>query len=408
MKVLFLCHRFPYPPDFGSRVRAFQIVRHLHASGHKVTVASLTRSAPEVAAAEGLAPYCDRLVVGHVSEPAQFARMLARLPTTTPSSMGYFYSRRLAEQIQRLTTEEPWDLIVAHCSSIAPYVAHMKRAPMLLDFADMDSQKWFDYARFKPWPLSWGYWLEGRKMAAAERRMARCFDICTVTTPAERVTLDAIAPGAQTAWFPNGVDAEFFAPTDGSYDADQISFIGRMDYYPNQECMMRFCKDVWPALKLRRPALRLAIVGAEPPAEVLRLGQLPGVEVTGRVDDVRPYVRRSAAMVAPLAIARGTQNKILEAMAMGVPVITSRIAAAGVDTQAGMHCVVADTALEIERAVLELVENSAHRMRLAPAGRKAVLRCHSWPGAMQRFDALIERCAATFHSAAARDGGVVA
>jgi sugar transferase (PEP-CTERM/EpsH1 system associated) len=399
MNILYLCHRFPFPPKRGGKIRPFNMIRHLHAQGHRVTVCSLVRSADEAKEGEGIAAHCTAFHSGRVGETAQFARMIARLPLVTPSSMGYFYSAELAATVRRLLREQRFDLIFVHCSSVAQYVEHVSDVPKILDFGDMDSQKWLEYAHYKPWPLSWGYTLEGNKMLWAEKRLARRFDLCTATTRAEWQTLEDYGTGAATGWFPNGVDAEFFAPTDGAYDADTISFIGRMDYYPNQECMARFCKDVWPLLKARRPAMKLLIVGADPSPAMRALGELPGVTVTGSVPDVRPYVRGSALMVAPLAIARGTQNKILEAMALGVPVVTSRAAAGGVDAEAGTHLRVADSAQAIADAVLRIVEQPAERARLAAAGRARILSHHAWPRSMQRLDELIAACVAR-HGAA--------
>jgi glycosyltransferase involved in cell wall biosynthesis len=188
------------------------------------------------------------------------------------------------------------------------------------------------------------------------------------------------------------VDADYFCPTDAPYEPETISFIGRMDYYPNQECMARFCKEVWPILKSQRPQMKLLIVGADPSPEMQALAGLRDVEVTGSVPDVRPYVRRSALMVAPLAIARGTQNKILEAMAMGVPVVTSGTAAGGVDADAETHLLVADSVADITRAILRITDNAVERQRLAIAGRQRMLSHHAWPRSMQRLDGIIERC----------------
>ena len=345
MNILYLCHRFPYPPKRGGKIRPFNMIRHLQASGHQVTVCSLARSQAEADEGQGIAPHCHAFHVAMVKEPVQWARMIVRLPVPTPSSMGYFYSSELAAKVRELLATQRFDLIFVHCSSVAQYVAHVQGIPKILDFGDMDSQKWLEYANYKPFPLSLGYTLEGTKMLWAEKRLARRFDLCTATTRAEWETLDGYGTGAATDWFPNGVDADYFSPTDEPYDADTISFIGRMDYYPNQECMARFCKEVWPQVKARRAGMKLLIVGADPSPEMRALGQLPGVTVTGSVPDVRPYIRSSALMVAPLAIARGTQNKILEAMAMGVPVVTSRVAAGGVDAEAeatparGRQCV---------------------------------------------------------------------
>ncbi|MFT3818022.1 MAG: TIGR03087 family PEP-CTERM/XrtA system glycosyltransferase [Rubrivivax sp.] len=394
MNILYLCHRFPFPPKRGGKIRPFNMIRHLSASGHRVTVCSLVRSDGEADEGEGIAPHVAARVMGRVHEPTQWARMIVRLPLITPSSMGYFYSAELAREVRRLLAAQAWDLIFVHCSSVAQYVEHVRDVPKILDFGDMDSQKWLEYAQVKPFPLSLGYWLEGQKMLAAEKRLARRFELCTATTRAEWETLDGYGTGAATDWFPNGVDAEFFSPADGAYDADTISFIGRMDYYPNQECMARFCRETWPLLKARRPAMKLLIVGADPSPEMRALGQHPGVTVTGSVPDVRPYVRGSALMVAPLAIARGTQNKILEAMAMGVPVVTSRVAAGGVDALPEQHLLVADEPAAVAAAILRIVEDAGERRRLSEAGRARMLSHHSWAGSMQRLDAIIARCVA--------------
>jgi sugar transferase (PEP-CTERM/EpsH1 system associated) len=396
MNILYLCHRFPYPPQRGGKIRPFNMIRHFSESGHAVTVCSLARSADEAAAAAGIAAHCEAYDVVRVSEPVQFARMVARLPLSTPSSMGYFYSQALARRVRERLAAKRWDLIFVHCSSVAQYVSDVRGVPKVLDFGDMDSQKWSQYARFKQFPLSWGYRIEGAKLMIAERRLARRFDLCTTTTRAEWETLEGFATGAATDWFPNGVDGDYFSPSAEPHDPNTISFIGRMDYYPNQECMSRFCKEVWPLLRARRPALKLLIVGAEPSAAVRALGRVPGVTVTGSVPDVRPYVRGSAAMVAPLAIARGTQNKILEAMAMGVPVVTSRVAAGGVDAAADTHLLVADSPAEQVEALGRLIDQPAERRRLATAGRERMLTHHAWPRSMERLDQILVRCLERF------------
>ena len=258
----------------------------------------------------------------------------------------------------------------------------------------MDSQKWRAYAKFKPLPLSLGYALEGRKLEREERRVAKRFDFCTATTRAEWETLEAYRTGVPADWFPNGVDADYFAPAGEAYDPDTLAFVGRMDYYPNQECMFDFCTNVLPMLKARRPGTKLLIVGADPSTAVRNLARIGGVEVTGSVPDVRPFVRKAALMVAPLNIARGTQNKILEAMAMGVPVVTSRVAAGGVDAQPDQHFLVASTPVEYAAAIDRIASNPVERGRLAAAGRARMLSHHAWDQSMRRLDGIIERCVA--------------
>lgn len=391
MKILYVCHRFPFPPKRGGKIRPFNMIKHL-SQQHEVTVASIVRSEEEATEGSGISDHCASFEMARVRNSVQALKMIARLPTTVPSSFGYFYSSDLAKRIKNLTARKRFDLIFVHCSSVAPYVSGIQGVPKILDFGDMDSQKWLEYARFKPFPLSVGYWLEGCKLEREEQRLARRFDLCTATTHAEWETLEGYRAGVATDWFPNGVDTTYFSTVEEPYDPNTISFIGRMDYYPNQECMFTFCENVFPLLKQRRPEVKLLIVGADPSPAVRKLGEIPGVTVTGSVEDVRPFVRTSAAMIAPLNIARGTQNKILEAMAMGVPVISSRIAAAGVDAVAGEHLLVATTPQEYALAVLNILDNKEERIRLSQAGRARMLSHHAWPRSMERLDRIISRC----------------
>ena len=403
MKILYVCHRFPFPPRRGGKIRPFNMIRHLSASGHEVTVASLARSAQEAEEGRGIADHCGHYEMVQVHEATQTARMVGRLPSFSPSSMGYFYSPVLAWRVNGLLARGRFDLVFVHCSSAAQYVASVRGIPKILDFGDMDSQKWLEYARYRPFPLSLGYRLEGMKLEREEKRLARLFDTCTATTRAEWQTLQGYGAAAATDWFPNGVDSEYFSPDDGAYDSDAISFVGRMDYYPNQECMLDFCANVLPRVRARRPGVKLAIVGANPSKDIRRLGELPGVTVTGSVPDVRPYVLRSALVVAPLNIARGTQNKILEAMAMGLPVVTTPAAAGGVDAVAGEHLLVARSHEEQCAAVLQILESPGERRRLGAAGRRRMLSHHAWPSSMRRLDAIIERTVASHCARPARE-----
>ncbi len=367
------------------------MIKHLAAS-HEVTVASLVRSRDEALEGAGIARYCTRYEMTEVLNPIQSVRMLLRVPTLTPSSMGFFYSPALARRVHELLARERFDLIFVHCSSVAQYVADVRGIPKILDFGDMDSQKWREYARYKPFPLSAGYWLEGRKLAREERRLAGQFDLCTATTRAEWETLEGYRTGVPTDWFPNGVDSAYFAPAAEPYDAETLCFVGRMDYYPNQESMFDFCTRTLPLVRVHRPNVKLLIVGADPSSAVKKLGDLPGVTVTGPVPDVRPYLQKAALMPAPLNIARGTQNKILEAMACGVPVVASRVAAGGVDAVADQHFVVASTPEEHAQAILRILGDPAERRRLAVAGRERMLSHHAWDRSMQRLDRIIDRC----------------
>jgi sugar transferase (PEP-CTERM/EpsH1 system associated) len=353
------------------------------------------RSAEEAREGQGLREYCADYLMERIGPLRAGVYMLARLPTKMPFSMGYFYSPSLAQRIQNELCRNRYDLIFVHCSSVAQYVANIYDVPKILDFGDMDSQKWLEYSRVRKFPWSLVYRLEGVKLEREEKRLARKFNYCSCTTRIEWDTLNDYGVGVKGDWFPNGVDHGCFAPNDEPYDHDLICFIGRMDYFPNQECMFDFCARTLPLLRQRRPQLKLMIVGANPSAKVKQLQEIPGVIVTGSVSDVRPYVRRAALTVAPLNIARGTQNKILESLALGVPVVASRVAAGGIDAIAGEHLLVASTPAEYTGEILRLVENPVERQRFAEAGRARMLSHHDWRASMKRLDKLIGECVKT-------------
>lgn len=391
LNILYICHRFPFPPKRGGKIRPFNMISHLNRT-HNITVASLVRSEEEALEGEGLQEHCSKILVQRITSPEAMLRMAAGIPTLTPASMSYFFSPGLKKKIESELESRKFDLIFVHCSSVAQYVEDVKGIPKILDFGDMDSQKWLDYSKIKPAPLSAGYWLEGTKLERFEKKLANKFDCCTCTTKAEKKTLESYNCATSTGWFPNGVDSEYFQPDGNDYEPDTICFIGRMDYFPNQDCMDEFCANVLPVIRARRPGVKLTIIGANPTPEIRKLGEIEGVTVTGSVPDVRPYVLKSAVNVAPLNIARGTQNKILESLAMGVPVVSSVKAAGGIDAIPGEHFLTASEPQEYASSILRLLEDPVERERLSLAGRMRMLTHHNWSMSMQRLDSIIEAC----------------
>lgn len=389
MKILFACHRVPFPPRRGGKIRPFNIIRHLTAQGHRVTVASLARNTAEAEAAAGLREHCAQVLLEIIPDGVAWTRMVSWLPSLRPSSFAYFYSPELKRRVASELAGGGYDLAFAHCSSAAAYVEDAGGVTRILDYGDIDSQKWREYSRYRALPLSAGYWLEAVKLERAERKLSDKFDLCTCTTRGELEALRALGVTMSSDWFPNGVDTDFFAPTDIEYDPKLVCFVGRMDYFPNQQAVTRFCETVWPEIRHTQTDAQFFVVGADPPESIRRLARHAGVTVTGSVDDVRPYVRRAALTVAPLQIARGTQNKILESMALGVPVVCSPPASAGVDAVAGEHLVVADEPAAWVEAVTQLLTNPGRRRELATAARARVLSHHSWAASMRRLDALI-------------------
>tara|TARA_R110002096_G_scaffold367840_1_gene561121 strand:+ start:62768 stop:63901 length:1134 start_codon:yes stop_codon:yes gene_type:complete len=372
------------------------MVKYLHEQGHEVTVASLSRSPEETADCQGIKDFCHKFVLVEICEPLQKIRMVSRLLSKDPSSMGYFYSNELQNEVNQLLHDNIYDLIVVFSSSAAQYVEHVSDTPKMLDFCDMDSQKWLAYVDYKKWPISAGYALEGRKLEADEKRLAKKFDLCSCATDFEVETLDSYQTGVASGYFPNGVDSDFFKPINVQYTKNSICFVGRMDYYPNEVCIINFCHEVLPIIREKYPDVTFKVIGAAPPTAVLDLNEIPGVLVTGTVDDIRKHVQSCQVMVTPLVIARGTQNKILEGMAMGLPVVSSHLAARGVDAVVGEHILAATTPEQYADEVMSLFADPQKQQKFSVAGRARVLSHHNWPRGMEMMGDCIDRSIAEF------------
>jgi sugar transferase (PEP-CTERM/EpsH1 system associated) len=221
-----------------------------------------------------------------------------------------------------------------------------------------------------------------------EGSIAHRYDRCLVVTEAERAELQRAIPHARVEVAPNGVDCERFAPSGTAPDEDRLVFVGVMDYFPNEEGMEFFCREVLPIVRRARPGCTLWIVGARPTRRVRALEATPGVHVTGAVDDVRSYLDRAAVVVVPLRLARGIQNKVLEAMAMARPVVASSQAFEGVDATAGVHALVADDPQAFADAVVELLRDPGRRRHMGRAAREVMVERYSWEAQVARLEAI--------------------
>jgi hypothetical protein len=390
MNVLFLCHRLPYPPKRGGKIRPFNMIRHL-SRNHRVTVATVARSAAEVTEGRALADHCHELHVARIGPAAGWLRFALHTVTSYPATFGYFYSAALARTVREVLARGETDAIVVHCSSMGPYVAGHRGCRKIMDFGDADSEKWLEYGRSAPFPVSLGFRLEAWKVRRFERRLAEQFDACSVTAPREREVLGEYVR-APIHVFPNGVDGDYFRPrrsATGTLVPNRLIFTGNMSYRPNVEAVQDLVGEILPRVWERRPDTELYIVGMDPAPAVRRLADGRRVIVTGRVDDIRPYFESAAVAVAPLRIARGLQNKVLEAMAMRVPVVASPQAFNGINAAADRDLLVADGAEAFARAAVSLLDDPARRERYAAAARACVEANHDWERILRGFEALV-------------------
>ncbi|MEO1309406.1 MAG: TIGR03087 family PEP-CTERM/XrtA system glycosyltransferase [Pseudomonadota bacterium] len=393
LEALYLVHRIPYPPDKGDKIRSWNLLRHL-AKTHQVHLGAFVDDPEDLQHRAFLESVCASVKLVEIDPTRRKLLSLRGFATGEALSMPYYRVADMAEWV-RETRRRPLDLEVAFSSTMAPYLeAAPDGRPRLVDLVDADSEKWRAYAAAKSFPMSWVYAREAERLGAAERRIAEWADASFLVTPAERDILVETtgAPAEKVDWWANGVDTDVFDPeADFELLAEPYEFVftGAMDYWANAEAISWFVAEVWPTIRAEAPQARLGVVGARPGADVQKLADAAGVTVTGRVEDVRPYIAGASVSVAPLRIARGVQNKVLEAMAMARAVLATPEAATGIDAAAGEEIIVASDAATLAREALSLLNDPERRAALGAAARACVQRDYSWEGRLARFDAAL-------------------
>ncbi|HVC62137.1 MAG TPA: TIGR03087 family PEP-CTERM/XrtA system glycosyltransferase [Acetobacteraceae bacterium] len=390
--LLFLAHRVPYPPDKGDKIRAWHMFRHL-AQTHRMHLGCFIDDPADWEHLPALRAMCADLACFPLHPRRAQLKALLRLRPGQPLSLGYFHDRRLQRWVDAKLADPAIERVFVYSSAVAAYAMHAATARRVLDFVDVDSAKWTTYAAQARQPMRAVWAREGRTLLAFERRAAASYDYSMFVSEHEWQHFVALAPEAagRSGWVSNGVDLAFFspdltfAPPFEPSGADLV-FTARMDYRPNIDAAAWFAGSVLPVLRARRPAARFWIVGAAPTPEVRQLAALPGVQVTGRVPDTRPYIAAADVVVAPLRIARGIQNKILEAMAMGRPVVATPEAFAGVRATPGRDILLASGVDDTVRNIIDVLDG--RHATLGAAGRRAVEAAHQWPVTLRPLDRL--------------------
>jgi sugar transferase (PEP-CTERM/EpsH1 system associated) len=391
-KILYLVHRLPYPPNKGDKVRSYHLLRHL-AAQHQVYLGTFVDDPDDMAHVDTLRQWCaDVKAVPLRPRRARLASLVGLLGQDA-LTLHYYRDASLHRWVDDTVGREGIGTAVVFSSSMAQYAEGRPGLRMLVDFVDVDSAKWTEYADRHPWPLSWLYRREGRALLAYERRIARESARAFFVTEQETALFRQLAPECAPVVEPmcNGVDADYFAPDPvrpSPYAAGEraIVFTGAMDYWPNVDAVQWFVAEMLPPLSARWPGLRFHIVGRSPTPAVRALAG-DAVHVTGTVPDVRPYLQHASVVVAPLRLARGIQNKVLEAMAMAQPVVAARTCADAIDAEPGRELFSAETAADYVAIVDRLLAEPALARRIGQAGRLRVLQGYSWQAHLGRLDA---------------------
>lgn len=363
MNVLFLTHRLPYAPNRGDRVRAYFLLRALRPHAH-VDVVSLVHDDEETSHADAMRDVASSVSIARVPRTLNVLKSTLALPGTRPTTHTMLDSPGLAGAIADALARRQPDVVLAYCSGMARLALQpaLRRFPFVLDMVDVDSAKWAALAAVTRPPLSWVYRREARVLRRFEAEAAARAAVTLVVTARERETLQDIAPGARVEVVSNGVDVEALEPQGGPADSTIVVFCGVMNYAPNEQAAVLLAREVWPLVRRHHPAARLKIVGASPTRTVLALAS-EGVEVTGSVPDVRPHLWSASVAAAPILTARGIQNKVLEAVAAGLPTVVTPNIFASLPPEVRPACVQASGAGPLAEAIIELLSLPAPARR---------------------------------------------
>lgn len=393
--ILYLAHRLPYPPNKGDKVRSYHLLKHL-AARHRVFLGTFIDDPDDERHLDTVRRYCADMYAARLTPRLAKMRSLRGLLTGEALTLPYYRDAGLQAWVDRTCRAVAIDAVVIFSSAMAQYVAQQGRVPTLVDFVDVDSAKWTQYAPAHRWPMSWLYRREGARLLTFERAVAMRSAQGFFVTENERDMFRRLAPecAARVGAIGNGVDAEHFSPSAACaspYAEGEIPvvFTGAMDYWPNIDAVVWFATEVLPTLRARRPALRFWIVGRSPSAEVRALAG-EGVSVTGTVADVRPYLQHAAVVVAPLRVARGIQNKILEAMAMARPVVASAGCAGAIDAVLGDELLSAESADDFVAAVDNLLKDAQRASAMGARARRRVLERYSWEAHLAGIDRYLD------------------
>ena len=388
MRIFFVCQRVPFPPDRGDKITTFNEIRHLSAQ-HEVHVFCLGDGRRDLDNIPGLCDYALSATAVPLNGWRSKLRALGALIAGRPLSVAVFAEPELHAAIKRKFIELKPDLIMVYSCNVAQFADHFPQVPRIMQFAELDSSRWGQYAKRSAIPLRWIYAIEQRRFFAYERRIARSFSHALVCTAIEQRDFEQLIPGVPVSLVGNGVDLDYFRSMGGVKRPGSIVFTGVMDYFPNVDAVLWFCDEVLPLIHAQMPEASFVVCGNRPARAVRNLAKRRGVSVTGWVPDTRPYLDSAEVFVAPLRMARGIQNKLLEAMAMGLPCVASTTAASATVVEDGEGILAANEPEEFAEHVLRLLREEKFRFEVARKARAAAEASYRWDVQMASLDRVI-------------------
>ncbi len=384
-RLLMLTHRFPFPPNRGDRIRTYNILCELSKT-FSITLGSLADEPVSELQLDHVNSLCKEVIVVATNRIARLFKSAGSLLQGTSVTESTFASSSLTEKIKQAHQTQPFDCVLVFCSSMFQHVNHpeFQHTPIVVDLIDVDSCKWEQMGQSTMFPKNLIFKREANKLRIVEQMIADTADsICLVSSEEANLFQKVVnAPSEKTFGVCNGVDTDFFQPPETLNNESglfRLVFTGVMNYAPNVEGVDWFCRHVFPKLRESSEVdVQLDIVGRSPNSTVERLDRIEGVNVVGGVPDMRPFLSSADVAIAPLKLARGIQNKVLEAMAMQLPVVCTPQAAEGIDANGGEHLLISKSAQQWHDALISLANNRDLRTRLGRSARKLVVESYSW------------------------------
>jgi polysaccharide biosynthesis protein PslH len=384
MRILCLTSRLPYPPNRGDRLRAFHFIEHLSRE-HELILVSFIAHEREREYLSALQEYCREVRLVAMSPRHSVASVARNLWRRQPLQALYYRSRAMERLIAELMASMDLQAAYVHLFRMAPYVASYTHLYRIVDLTDVISKEIGLSLPYRGLGSRIVYWLEGPRIARYERWVARHFEETWLISEADRQLLAAACPGANIRVVPNGVDTRTFRPLNALPEPHQLVFVGHLGVFHNIDAAHYLAREILPLVRQEVPGCSLQIVGADPDPSVERLGQDPGVSVTGFVPDLNEHLNRAALFAAPLRFSAGVQNKVLEAMAAGRPVVTTSPVSAGLGTVPRQDLLVGDDPGAFAAQVVRLLKDEQLREKLGRAGRAFVANNYSWEFAVERM-----------------------
>lgn len=382
--ILFITQRVPYPPNKGEKLRTYHQIKYLRDLGHEISVFSPVENEIELKNAYQLA---NTLSINVVTQalPPKAIRYVKALICNRSMSESHFYSSALLDKIKQQLCNA--DVILCSASSLTKYVVKLlantktasKKPLLLMDFMDVDSDKWLQYFKSASWPMRYIYYREYKLVKKLEQKAMQIFDCAFVIAQAEYdLFQSSVCQCHNLKVLGNGIDQNEFFPSSEDHSNIHFLFTGVMDYKPNVDAVLWFTRHCWPKIKKEIPEAKLTIAGMNPEYKISALAKDKSIEITGFVNDIMPYFNRADIFIAPFQIARGVQNKVLQAMSCGIPVVSTTLGAEGIMVEDNENMLLCESSSEFIEACWRLANDKNMRSTIGSKANKTITEHYSW------------------------------